>query len=163
MAMSAQAQRAPNMPLIWWPYSCCICTLGLVASQQVYSPCAVPAVPEYSALGFMSAMELLSTLQESALQSLRGARVCYNVHMLCLQTLRGSWDPRPLAVEAAAAGDVEGGHHAIADRDILHARAHRLHRAHELRGRQSASSLHGSTAHTCNDNALHPDIKRKTE
>ena len=34
------AYRAPNMPLIWWPYSSFICTLGLVASQQEYAPYA---------------------------------------------------------------------------------------------------------------------------
>lgn len=40
---------------------------------------------------------------------------------------------RLLAVEAASAGDVEAGHHAVANCNFCHARSHRLHRPHELR------------------------------
>lgn len=48
---------------------------------------------------------------------------------------------RLLALEAAPAGDVEAGNHAVAGRHVLHARAHRLDRPHELRAHASTLGI----------------------
>ena len=89
-AGSAVTQHAPNMPLIWWPYSSFICTLGLVASQQEYAPCTTPTVPDLSAT--FSAHADCATSQPQSLHK-PTVQTC--------QPLRGCWPHNRRALQCS--------------------------------------------------------------
>ena len=164
-AVVVHARRAPNMPLIWCPYSSFICTLGLVASQQEYAPCTCQQAECSSAMyncwphsrGARPARipipRARQTTQVASKAAFMDQQQGHNIRHLALEAAYAArqkpghyvdWPrselreqrqagARLLALEAAPAGDVEAGDHAVACRHVPHARAHRLHRAHELR------------------------------